>query len=310
MARYLVTGGAGFIGSNIAHTLVERGEDVTVIDNFSSGRRCNLKGIEDKIRLVEGSICDEDAVRSAMEGVNYVIHQAAIPSVVRSMANPYPTNEVNVEGSLRIFHTAHEFGVKRIVMASSSSVYGDTPTLPKHEGMPTMPLSPYAVSKFAMETYGQMFSRTFDMEIVALRYFNVFGPRQDPTSEYSAVIPIFITKMLRGETPTIYGDGLQSRDFTYIANVVDANLRACLAPNVGGGVFNVACGDRISLLDLVNTLNEILGTGITANHEDARPGDVKHSQADSSRAAEAFGFDPKVSFAEGIKHTVAWYKDA
>lgn len=308
MAHYLVTGGAGFIGSNISRTLVEQGQQVTVLDDFSSGYRHNLADLMDKIRLVEGSILSEVDVKAAMEGVDYVIHQAAIPSVVRSVADPFPTDRANVEGTLRILWEAHHAGVKRVVMASSSSVYGDTPTLPKRESMPTMPLSPYAVSKLTAEVYGQMFTRTYGLEVVALRYFNVFGPWQDPFSAYSAVIPKFIDLMLEGKRPTIYGDGKQSRDFTFIANVVQANLKACTAPGAGGLAMNVACGDRVDLLELVEMLNDILGTDLQAIHAEERAGDVKHSQADATVARESIGFAPDVSFKEGLRRTVAWYR--
>jgi UDP-glucose 4-epimerase len=309
MAQYLVTGGAGFIGSNIVRELVARGASVTVLDDFSSGYHRNLAAVREKIRVVEGSICDEAAVREAVQGARYVIHQAAIPSVARSVSDPFPTNQANVEGSLRVLWEAKRAGVERVVMASSSSVYGDTPTLPKHEGMATMPLSPYAVSKLTMEVYGQMFTTTFGLPVVLLRYFNVFGPWQDPSSAYAAVIPKFIDLMLKGERPTIYGDGLQSRDFTFVANVVDANLRACEATEAGGHVMNVACGDRTDLLELVKHLNEILGTDLAPNFEPARAGDVKHSQADSSRARGLLGWAPSVGFAEGLRQTVAWYRE-
>ncbi len=309
MARYLITGGAGFIGSNIARTLVSQDQEVTILDDFSSGYRHNLAGIEDKIRVVEGSILNEGEVKQAMEGVSYVIHQAAIPSVARSVANPFPTDRANIEGTLRILWEAHQVGAKRVVMASSSSVYGDTPTLPKQEDMKPMPLSPYAVSKLTAEVYGQMFTRTYGLEVVALRYFNVFGPWQDPGSAYSAVIPKFIDLMLEGKAPTIYGDGLQSRDFTFIANVVQANLKACTAPGAGGAVMNVACGDRIDLIELMRVLNEILGTNLEPKFEGVRAGDVKHSQADASRAASTIGFAPDVDFTEGIRRTVEWYRN-
>ncbi len=308
MTRYLVTGGAGFIGSNIVRTLLGRGDAVSVIDNFSSGRRENLADLSDRVRLIEGTICSADDVARAMEGVDYVIHQAAIPSVQRSVENPFPTNDANINGTLTLLWGAHKAGVKRVVQASSSSVYGESPTLPKVETMEASPLSPYAVSKLTAEVYGQCFSRTYGLEVVALRYFNVFGPHQDPASDYAAVIPKFITLMLEGRTPTIFGDGLQSRDFSYIDNVVQANLKACHAKGAAGGVFNIACGGRVSLLDLVSTLNEILGSNIVAGHEDTRPGDIKHSQADIGLARDVLGYDPTVDFAEGIAKTVDWYR--
>jgi UDP-glucose 4-epimerase len=309
MARYLVTGGAGFIGSNIVRALVGRGESVCVLDDFSSGYHKNLEGVGGDVRVVVGSVCDAQAVSQAMEGAQYVIHQAAIPSVPRSVADPFPTNEAIVDGTLRLLWAAHEHGVKRVVQASSSSVYGESPTLPKEEGMALQPLSPYAVSKLTMESYGTCFTQTYGLEVVSLRYFNVFGPHQDPMSEYAAVIPKFITMMLEGQTPTIFGDGLQSRDFSYIDNVVEANLLACHAEGAGGAVLNVACGDRITLLDLVATLNEILGTEIVADHAGERAGDIKHSQADIARAQAVLGYRPMVDFASGIARTVAWYQE-
>jgi nucleoside-diphosphate-sugar epimerase len=308
MTRYLVTGGAGFIGSNIVRRLLARGDEVSVIDNFSSGRRENLADLLDRIRLVEGTICDADDVARAVDGADYVIHQAAIPSVQRSVENPFPTNDANINGTLTLLWGAHKAGVKRVVQASSSSVYGESPTLPKVEDMPPAPLSPYAVSKLTAEVYGQCFSRTYGLEVVSLRYFNVFGPHQDPASDYAAVIPKFISLMLEGRTPTIFGDGLQSRDFSYIDNVIQANIKACHAEGAGGGVFNIACGGRVSLLDLVSTLNEILGTSIVALHDDVRAGDIKHSQADIGQACEILGYEPTVDFAEGIAKTVDWYR--
>lgn len=308
MSRYLVTGGAGFIGSNIVRALLDRGDDVSVLDDFSSGRRENLADIADRIRLVEGTICSADDVGRAIEGAEYVIHQAAIPSVQRSVENPFPTNNANINGTLQLLWSAREHGVKRLVQASSSSVYGESPTLPKVESMPSSPLSPYAVSKLTAEVYGQCFTRTYGLEVVSLRYFNVFGPRQDPASDYAAVIPKFITLMLQGKTPTIFGDGLQSRDFSYIDNVVQANIKACHAEGAGGGVYNIACGGRVSLLDLVATLNDILGTSIVANHDAPRTGDIKHSQADIDLAVAELGYEPSVDFAEGIGKTVDWYR--
>ena len=308
MSRYLVTGGAGFIGSNIVRVLLDRGHTVTVLDNFSSGRRENLADLGDRLRVVEGTICDAAHVAIAIEGADYVIHQAAIPSVQRSVEDPFPTNDANINGTLQLLWGAHKHGVKRVVQASSSSVYGESPTLPKVEDMAAQPLSPYAVSKLTAEVYGQCFSRTYGLEVVALRYFNVFGPHQDPASDYAAVIPKFITMMIEGRTPTIFGDGLQSRDFSYIDNVVQANLLACEAPGAAGGVFNIACGGRVTLLDLVSTLNDILGTHIVASHAGERPGDIKHSQADIQLACDVLGYDPAVDFADGIAKTVAWYR--
>ncbi len=308
MARYLVTGGAGFIGSNIARRLLEEGQEVTVLDNFSSGHRRNLEGLESRIRLIEGDVRNEEDVRAALEGVRYVIHQAALPSVQRSVADPFPTNDANVNGTLRLLWESHKAGVARLVMASSSSVYGESPTLPKREDMEPAPMSPYAVSKLAAEVYGQSFTRTYGLEVVALRYFNVFGPHQDPEGAYAAVIPKFIALMIEGRAPTIYGDGRQSRDFSYIDNVVQANIKACTAPGAAGGVYNVACGERTDLLDLVAVLNEILGTELVARHEEDRTGDIKHSLADIEAARRDLGYEVEVDFAEGIRKTVAWYR--
>jgi UDP-glucose 4-epimerase len=309
MARYLVTGGAGFIGSNIVRRLLSLGHRVTVLDNFSSGHRSNLHGMMDQITLVEGDIRNGSDVSEALEGVDYVIHQAAIPSVQRSVRDPFPTNDANITGTLRLLWGAKEAGVSRLVMASSSSVYGESPTLPKVETMAPAPMSPYAVSKLAAEVYGQSFTRTFGLEVVALRYFNVFGPWQDPEGEYAAVIPKFIALMLEGKAPTIYGDGLQSRDFSFVDNVVQANIKACTAPAAAGGVYNVACGERTTLLDLVSTLNDILGLEIKPNFAEARAGDIKHSLADIDAARADVGYEPDVSFAQGIRRTVDWYRD-
>jgi nucleoside-diphosphate-sugar epimerase len=308
MAFYLVTGGAGFIGSNIVTELVERGARVRVLDDFSTGRRENLASLLEYIDLIEGSLQDLPTVRRAVEGVDYVLHQAALPSVARSIDNPLATHAVNTTGTLHLLVSARDAGVKRVVYASSSSIYGDSPTLPKQEDMPPRPKSPYAVSKLAGEQYCRSFAGVYDLETVCLRYFNVFGPRQDPTSQYSAVIPLFITAILRGELPTVYGDGGQSRDFTYVTNVVQANFLAATAPDdVVGRVFNVACGERYTLLDLIAALNDILGTGVEPVHAAARPGDVRHSLADITAAQEAMGYRVEVDFHEGLRRTVEWF---
>jgi UDP-glucose 4-epimerase len=305
---YLVTGGAGFIGSSILEELVRRGEQVRVLDNFSTGRRENLAPFLEHVDLVEGDLRDSSTVRRAVEGVEYVLHQAALPSVQRSLDDPQATNESNVAGTLNLLLAAHEAGVRRVVYAASSSVYGDSPALPKREDMLPRPKSPYAASKLAGEHYCSAFTGVHGLETVRLRYFNVFGPRQDPTSQYSAVIPIFVTAMLRGEPLTIHGDGLQSRDFTFVANVVQANLLAAAAPGVAGRVFNVACGQQHTILDLVAILNEILGAGIVPTHAGPRPGDVRHSLADVTAAREALGYRPAVDFREGLRRTVDWYR--
>ncbi len=309
MTRYLVTGGAGFIGSNIARQLLKDGHEVTVLDNFSTGHRRNIESLPGEVKLVEGDLRSVDDIKRAIEGVQYVIHQAALPSVARSVRDPFPTEQVNATGTLRLLWEAHAAGVKRVVQASSSSVYGESPTLPKVETMATAPMSPYAVSKLTAEVYGQCFTRTYGLEVVSLRYFNVFGPWQDPNGEYAAVIPKFIALMLEGKAPTIFGDGLQSRDFSYIDNVVQANIKACTAPDAPGKTFNIACGERTDLLQLVEVLNQILGTNLTANHAPERAGDIKHSLADIDQAREILGYDAKVDFAQGIRKTVEWYKD-
>jgi nucleoside-diphosphate-sugar epimerase len=310
MALYLVTGIAGFIGSNLAHALVARGEQVRGIDNFCHGRRENLEDIGKKIDLREADITDE-AIRSACAGVDYVLHQAALGSVPRSIADPVGSNHANVVGTLKVLQAAREAGVKRVVYASSSSVYGDTPTLPKREDMPGNPISPYAVSKYAGELYAQSFARVLGLETVSLRYFNVFGPRQHPTSQYAAVIPRFIRAMLQGEQPTIFGDGQQSRDFTYIDNVVSANLLACTAPakDVSGKVFNVAAGKKFSLLETYEALAELIGFTKPPLFGPPRSGDVRDSLADTARAQQAMGYKTLVDFKEGLNRTVAWYRD-
>ncbi len=308
MTQYLVTGGAGFIGSNIVEELVRCGERVRVLDNFSTGKRENLALVAGHVELVEGDLCDLPALRQAVEGMDTILHQAALPSVQRSIDNPLATHAVNATGTLNLLIAAHEAGVRRVVYAASSSVYGDTPTLPKREDMRPRPKSPYAVSKLAGEYYCQAFTAVHGLETVCLRYFNVFGPRQDPTSQYSAVIPLFIAAMLRGEPPAVHGDGLQSRDFTYVANVVHANLLAATAPGVAGRMFNVACGQRHTLLDMIAILNGILGAQIEPVHIDPRPGDVRHSLADIAAAQEALGYRVEVDLREGLRRTVDWYR--
>ncbi|TEU13612.1 MAG: SDR family oxidoreductase [Anaerolineales bacterium] len=308
MTNYLVTGGAGFIGSNIVQELVARGEAVRVLDNFSTGKRENIARFLEDIELIEGDLRHLDTVRQATEGVDYILHQGAIPSVPRSIDNPLDTDESNVRGTLNLLVAARDAGVKRVVHASSSAVYGDTPALPKTEEMKPAPLSPYAVSKLAGEHYCRVFYQVYGLETVALRYFNVFGPRQDPTSQYAAVIPKFVTAMLRGEQPVIYGDGEQSRDFSYVTNVVQANLLAATAPVVGGQVFNIACGQRYNLLELVATINRILGTDITPVHTAPRVGDVRHSLANIARARGMLGYQAEVKFEEGLRRLIAWYK--
>ena len=310
MATYLVTGGAGFIGSNIATELVERGETVRVLDNMATGRRENLAAIEDRIEFFERDIRDLEAIRPAFKGADFVLHQAALPSVPRSVKDPVTSNEVNVGGTLNVLIAARDAEVKRVVFASSSSVYGRNRELPKRESMLQQPISPYAGSKLAGESYLAAFHAVYGLETVALRYFNVFGPRQDPASQYAAVIPLFITAMMEGRQPTIFGDGEQSRDFSYIANVVHANILAANAEGGAGEVFNIACGRQASLNDLVRDLNEIRGTEIQPIYAEARVGDVKDSLADISRARETLGYEPVVHFREGLERAVEWYSAA
>ncbi len=304
---YLVTGAAGFIGSHIAETLVAQGDRVRVLDNFSTGKRENIAPFLDRIELVEGDLRNPADVEKAVEGVEIVFHQGALPSVPKSVQDPVSSNESNISGTLNLLIAARDAKVKRVVYAASSSAYGDSPTLPKEETMPSAPLSPYAVQKYVGELYCKNFYDLFGLETVALRYFNVFGPRQDPTSQYAAVIPKFITALAAGEPPTIYGDGEQSRDFTYIENVVQANLKAARAEGAAGEMMNFACGERFSLNELLKKLQKIMNVDIEANYTDARPGDVKHSLADVSKAQRLLGYTPHVSLDEGLKRTVAFF---
>ena len=306
MKAYLVTGGAGFIGSHIVDRLVELGENVRVLDDFSTGKVENIEHNLAKIQLTRGSVADLETVRRAMDGVRIVLHQAAIPSVQRSVEDPIGCNEVNLAGTLNILAAAKDAGVERVVYASSSSVYGDSPALPKVEDMPADPLTPYALTKLAGEHYCRIFTGIYGLETVALRYFNVFGPRQDPASEYAAVVPKFVTLMLQDQPPVTYGDGLQSRDFIYVDDVVSANVLASQQPNVGGEVLNVAGGRSFSLLDLVDAINRVLGKSIRAVAEPARPGDVRHSLADIRKARDVLGFSPEVGFEDGLEKLTAW----
>lgn len=311
MALYLVTGGGGFIGSSLVEALVARGERVRVLDDFSTGKRENLAGSLAQIELLEGSITRVEDCERAVRGADFVLHQAALPSVPKSVAMPRESNEANVTGTLNLLIAARDAKVKRFVYAASSSAYGDTPTLPKVESMPSSPKSPYAIQKYAGELYCKVFFETYGLETVALRYFNIFGPRQDPTSQYSAVIPKFITAYLSGRAPVIYGDGEQSRDFTFIDNVVSANLLACSAPaRAAGRVVNIACGERINLLELAGMIKEVLGGTALPVHEPPRAGDVAHSLADISLARQLIGYEPSVRFAEGLRRTIRWYRGA
>lgn len=299
---YLVTGGAGFIGSNIVKELLKRGQRVRVLDNFATGKRENLIPFKENahFELIEGDLRSFHTVRTAVKGSRYVLHQGALPSVPRSVEDPLTTNDVNILGTLNILEAAKEFGIKRVVYASSSSIYGDSETLPKDEAMAVDPLSPYALSKYTAERYCQIFFRIYDLETVCLRYFNVFGPNQDPTSQYSAVIPKFIRLIGAGKSPTIYGDGSQSRDFTHVSNVVAANLSACTAAGAAGQVFNIACGERFTLIQLVETINRLSGTKIEPVFAGTRTGDVKHSLADITKAQEGLGFNVVARFEQGL----------
>ncbi len=304
MAFFLVTGGAGFIGSNIVSELVKQGHTVRALDNFSTGRRRNLADDLPHIDLIEGDVRSLSTVQRAVDGVDYVLHQAALPSVPRSITDPITSNEVNITGTLNILVAARDAGVKKVVLASSSSVYGNQAVLAKREDLPTSPMSPYAVSKLAGESYCKAFYQVYGLPTVVIRYFNVFGPRQDPLSQYSAVIPKFIAMMKNGQPPTVDGDGSQSRDFTYVQNVVQGNLKAALTPEAVGQVFNVACGESFSLLQMVDELNRILQTNLQPVFREARSGDVKHSLADISAARAVLGYEPVVPFQRGLELTV------
>lgn len=306
---YLVTGGAGFIGSNIVQLLLERGKRVRVLDNFSTGRRENLASFAGDVDLVEGDLRDPGAVKRALAGVALVSHQAALPSVLRSVEDPFTSNQVNIDGTLNVLLAARDAGVKRLVFASSSSVYGNNPVLPKSEGMIPAPLSPYAVGKITGEYYCGVFSRLFSLPCVALRYFNVFGPRQDPRSQYAAVIPNFFGAACTGKPALIDGDGEQSRDFTYVGNVAEANLLALEAPIEGGEVMNIACGEVTTVNTLHRLIGEALGVSIPPRHGATRPGDVRHSLADVSRAREKLGFAPAIGLAEGLRLTAPYYRE-
>ena len=306
---YLVTGGAGFIGSNIVEALVNQGETVKVIDDLSTGHIDNIKSFMDNIEFIKGSICDRTILKDGLEDVDFVLHQAAIPSVPRSIARPSEVNNVNISGTLTLLNACRESNVKKIVFASSSSVYGSNPTLPKVETMESMPLSPYALTKHTGEHYCRLFSEIYDLDVVSLRYFNVFGPRQNPNSEYSAVIPKFVRMIMAGEQPIVFGDGTQSRDFTYVANVVKANLLSCKANNVSGNVFNIATGTRINLIQLVERINDILGKSIEPKFINERQGDVKHSLADISKAKLKLGYEPEILFEEGLNKTIEVFQN-
>ena len=309
MSTYLVTGGAGFIGSHLSQELVRRGETVRVADSLVTGNRSNLDHIPN-VEFVQGDLADIDFAKSVVQGCDYVLHQAAIPSVPRSVKDPITSNRANVDGTLNVLVAARDAGVRRLVFAGSSSAYGDTPTLPKDEDMPTNPLSPYALQKVVGEQYLQMFTKLYGLETVSIRYFNVFGPRQDPSSPYSGVISVFATALLENRSPKIYGDGEQTRDFTYVANVVDGVLRACEATGASGQVINVATGGRISLNELFKEMKKIVGATVEPTYTASRAGDVRDSQADITKARTLLGYQPIVSFEEGLKRTIDWYKTA
>jgi nucleoside-diphosphate-sugar epimerase len=307
----LVTGGAGFVGSHIAATMAGRGARVRVLDDLSTGHEENLEEIGGRVDFVRASLNDGEALRRALEGVELVFHEAAIPSVPRSVANPFETHRACVEGTFALLEAARSAGVRRLVYAASSSIYGDQPTLPKHEEMAPQPLSPYAAAKLVGEYYCQVWTRTYNFETVCLRYFNVFGPRQDPGSPYSGVISRFISALLSGEQPVIYGDGEQSRDFTYVSNVVDANLRASETTSGVGQVLNIANGRRTTLNELLDTLKKITGkTEVEAEYRETRVGDVRHSLADITRAREHLGYEPQVELEEGLRKTIEWWKQS
>lgn len=311
MAHYLVTGGAGFIGSNLAHALVARGEHVRILDNFATGREENIAELVEhkKVELVRGDVADGEAVARAVKGVDYVLHQAAIPSVPRSIEDPLGGDVTNVHGTVTLLDAARKAGVKRVVFAASSSAYGEkAPGEPKVETMLPAPLSPYAAAKLAGEYYMQAFWHSYGLETVSLRYFNIFGPRQDPKSQYAAVIPNFVTAALQGRPATIYGDGLTSRDFCFIENAVEANLLACTAPGAAGEVFNIACGESTSLNDTIDIIARIVGKKIPPIHEAPRTGDIRFSLADISKARRVLGYTAAIKFPEGLERTIAWYK--
>ena len=308
MALWLVTGGAGFIGSHLAQTLVGRGERVRVADNLSTGHRRNLDVLGADVEVLVGDLADPAFAREAVTGVEYVLHQAAIPSVPRSVADPLASHHANLDATLAVLIAARDAGVRRVVYAGSSSAYGDTPELPKREDMTPNPLSPYALQKLVGEQYLQMFTTLYGLDTVTIRYFNVIGPRQDPSSPYSGVIALFVSRLLRGEGPAIVGDGEQTRDFTYVDNVVDGVLRAATAPAATGHVINVATGTRISINQLAASLQRVLGVDLPVEHVPPRPGDVRDSLADITKARDLLGYQPVITFEEGLRRTVDWYR--
>jgi nucleoside-diphosphate-sugar epimerase len=307
--KFLVTGGAGFIGSNICRKLLAQGDFVRVIDNLLTGKKENLAGVIEKIDFLEADMGDYELARAAMEDIDVVLHQGALPSVPRSVADPAATHKHCINATFTLLLAARDAGIKRFVYASSSSAYGDTPTLPKIETMQPQPLSPYAAAKLAGEYYCTVFYEVFGLETISLRYFNVFGPHQDPTSQYAAAIPAFVTAMLKDMPPTIYGDGEQSRDFSYVDNVVEANLLAARAKKTCGEVMNIACGQAVTVNEVIDIINELVGKSIKPIYTDPRPGDVKHSLADVSLAKKTIGYEPIVPFAEGLRKSIDWYRN-
>ena len=303
---YLVTGGAGFIGSHVVSELLQRGHDVRILDNFSTGRRENLRAIHGEVEVFEGDVRSYERAHNAVKGADFVIHLAALPSVPRSVQDPLTTNDANVTGTLNVLLAARDNGVRRVVFASSSSIYGANAAMPKREDMAAEPISPYGVSKLAAEQYARAFATIYDLETVSLRYFNVFGPRQDPTSQYSGVVPRFMRIALEGGRPIVFGDGRQSRDFTYVANVVDASLSAAVAPEAAGQICNIGCGDPKTVLELLDAVSRVAGRPLEPEFEPPNPGDVKHSFADITLAGSLLGYHPRVGFDEGIERTFAW----
>lgn len=308
MTRVLVTGGAGFIGSHLATRFVDLGHTVRVIDNLSNGKRDNLQHLSGRIEILEADICDPQACRRACEQVEIVFHQAAVGSVPKSIDTPQPSHDSNINGTFNMLRAAVDCGVRRFIYAGSSSAYGDAAVSPKHEGLTPNPLSPYAVQKLTGELYCNVFHRCFGLETITLRYFNVFGERQDPRSRYAAAIPAFVNAILRGQPPTVYGDGLQSRDFTYIENVIQGNLLAMRAPKLAGEVVNLACGGELTINEVIGAINRVLGTNVQPRYVDPRPGDVKHSRADIRLAKKVLGFEPTVGFEEGLRRAIDYYK--
>ncbi len=308
MAKYLVTGGAGFIGSHLVERLVKDGQSVRVLDDFSSGKRGNLAPFDSKIELIEGDLRRPEDCRRACQGVEIIFHQAAVPSVPKSVEDPVTSHEVNVDGTFNLLVAARDARCRRVIYAASSSAYGDLPELPKRESVRPEPLSPYAANKLFGEYYCRVFSVCYGLETISLRYFNVFGPRQDPMSQYAAAIPAFVSAILRDEPPLIYGDGEQTRDFTYIDNVVHANMLAAAAPRTGGEVINIACGTSVTVNQIIRQINALLGKNVQPRYTETRAGDVKHSLADIARAREVIGYEPLIMFDEGLRLAIDWYR--